>query len=46
MACKLWIGHKPLVGDFKVFGCTTYVFVPKKLRKKLTQNLPNQLTGP
>jgi hypothetical protein len=39
MAYELWIGHKPSVGHFKVFGCITYVFEPKELRKNLTQDL-------
>jgi hypothetical protein len=35
---ELWIGQKLSIGYFKVFGCTSYAFVPKELRKKLDAN--------
>jgi hypothetical protein len=35
IAYELWTRQKILVGYFKTFGCMTYAFVPKELRKKL-----------
>jgi hypothetical protein len=32
---ELWTGQKLSVGYFKVFGCISYAFVSKELRKKL-----------
>lgn len=30
---ELWFGTKPTVRNLRIFGCTAYVHVPKKLRK-------------
>lgn len=35
IAYELWTGRKPSTRYFKTFGCTTYAFMPKYLRKKL-----------
>ena len=32
---ELWTGKKPSVEHLKVFGCDTYVHVPKEIRSKL-----------
>ena len=32
---EMWTGHKPSVGHLKKIGCTTYVHIPKSLRRKL-----------
>lgn len=30
-----WSGQKPTLGHVRAFGCTTYLVIPKELRKKL-----------
>jgi hypothetical protein len=32
---EAFTGHKPQVGHLHIFGCVTYSFIPKELRKKM-----------
>jgi hypothetical protein len=36
---ELWTWWKPLVGYFRIFGCTTYAFVPKEFRESFILSL-------